>query len=86
MASPQSVSPELRSGPTRTWSRESESHAGSAAAVLAERLVEVRGRTEALCASLDPEDCVAQSMPDASPAVWAIDMPAPRVACSRARL
>jgi len=30
----------------------------------------IRDYTEALCASLDPEDCGAQSMPDASPTKW----------------
>lgn len=30
----------------------------------------VRARSEALCASLEPEDLVAQSMPDASPLKW----------------
>jgi len=30
----------------------------------------VRRFSEALCANLDPEDCVAQSMPDASPTKW----------------
>lgn len=30
----------------------------------------VRRFSEALCANLDPEDCGAQSMPDASPAKW----------------
>jgi ergothioneine biosynthesis protein EgtB len=30
----------------------------------------VRRFSEALCAGLDPEDCVAQSMPDASPVKW----------------
>jgi ergothioneine biosynthesis protein EgtB len=58
----------VRSGSRRARSGESE--AAPAADVLAERFVEVRGRTEALCASLDPEDCVAQSMPDASPTKW----------------
>ncbi len=70
MASPQSVSPERLSGPSRRRSRESESHVGSAADILAERFVAVRGKSEDLCASLDPEDCVAQSMPDASPTKW----------------
>ena len=30
----------------------------------------VRGFSESLCEGLDPEDCVAQSMPDASPTKW----------------
>ncbi len=34
------------------------------------RYREVRGRTERLCRPLSPEDCVLQSMPDASPAKW----------------
>src|ERR1700746_1086864 len=37
---------------------------------LLERYRQVRGVTEALCAPLSPEDCVVQSMPDASPAKW----------------
>jgi ergothioneine biosynthesis protein EgtB len=37
---------------------------------VADRLVAVRRATEALCASLEPEDLVVQSMPDASPAKW----------------
>ena len=37
---------------------------------LAERYREVRGTTEALCAPLETEDYVVQSMPDASPAKW----------------
>ena len=40
------------------------------AAALADRLLAVRRATEALCAPLDPEDLVVQSMPDASPAKW----------------
>jgi len=37
---------------------------------LAERYDAVRARTEALVASLGPEDMAVQSMPDASPAKW----------------
>jgi ergothioneine biosynthesis protein EgtB len=37
---------------------------------LAERFRAVRARTAALCAPLSPEDMVAQSMPEASPAKW----------------
>jgi ergothioneine biosynthesis protein EgtB len=35
-----------------------------------ERFRDVRARTVALTASLSPEDCALQSMPDASPAKW----------------
>ncbi len=38
--------------------------------VIAERYRAVRGATEQLCAPLSPEDCGAQSRPDASPAKW----------------
>ncbi|MER3547196.1 MAG: ergothioneine biosynthesis protein EgtB, partial [Rhodanobacteraceae bacterium] len=34
------------------------------------RYQRVRDRTVALCADLQPEDTVVQSMPDASPAKW----------------
>jgi ergothioneine biosynthesis protein EgtB len=33
-------------------------------------MADVRSSTEALCATLDPEDMVVQSMPDASPVKW----------------
>jgi len=36
----------------------------------AARFRRIRNYTENLCADLDPEDCVAQSMPDASPTKW----------------
>jgi ergothioneine biosynthesis protein EgtB len=38
--------------------------------VIAERYRAIRGASEHLCAPLSPEDCGAQSMPDASPAKW----------------
>src|SRR5437016_12407192 len=40
------------------------------AAPLAERFAEVRRTTEHLCANLSAEDCMVQSMPEASPAKW----------------
>jgi ergothioneine biosynthesis protein EgtB len=42
---------------------------GKAAALL-ERYRRVRSFTSELCSNLEPEDCVVQSMPDASPAKW----------------
>jgi ergothioneine biosynthesis protein EgtB len=44
--------------------------ASASGEVIAERYRAVRGATEQLCAPLSPEDCGAQSMPDASPAKW----------------
>lgn len=37
---------------------------------LQSRYTAVRGRSVALAAPLSPEDCSAQSMPDASPTKW----------------
>jgi len=68
MANPQNVSPDAHPEPRR--GRPRSATPDSAAVALADRFVEVRGRSEALCAGLDPEDCVAQSMPDASPTKW----------------
>ena len=42
----------------------------AAAPGLAERFTEVRRETERVAAPLSPEDCAAQSMPDASPIGW----------------
>ncbi len=42
----------------------------SPASVLAERFAEIRRATERVAAPLSPEDCSAQSMPDASPIGW----------------
>ncbi len=43
---------------------------GSSEAELAERLIEVRKQTLALCGPLTPEDMMVQSCPEASPAKW----------------
>ena len=42
----------------------------SSASGIASRFVEVRRETERVAAPLSPEDCAAQSMPDASPIGW----------------
>ena len=40
------------------------------AAGLLERFHQIRGFSESLCATLEPEDYVVQSMPDVSPTKW----------------
>jgi len=40
------------------------------AAGLLDRFHKVRGLSEDICATLEPEDCVVQSMPDVSPTKW----------------
>jgi ergothioneine biosynthesis protein EgtB len=42
----------------------------SRAAGLLERFQQVRRFSESLCSTLEPEDCVVQSMPDVSPTKW----------------
>ena len=42
----------------------------SAPGDLAARIAQVRATTEGLCTTLDPEDMVVQSMPEASPVKW----------------
>ena len=37
---------------------------------LRDRFHQIRNFTDALCADLEPEDCVVQSMPDVSPTKW----------------
>src|SRR6185295_14461801 len=37
---------------------------------LSRKIASVRAATEAICEGLDPEDCLVQSMPDASPLKW----------------
>jgi hypothetical protein len=43
---------------------------GDRTASLLERFRQVRGFSERLCATLEPEDYVVQSMPDVSPTKW----------------
>jgi ergothioneine biosynthesis protein EgtB len=50
--------------------RTSVSDRGLEPSTLATRFRNIRNYSENLCASLDPEDCVAQSMPDTSPTKW----------------
>jgi hypothetical protein len=72
--------------------------AGVPSATLGGRYATVRGASEELCAPLETEDFVVQSMPDASPAKWHLahttwyfetfvlsEIPGYRAACSRAR-
>ncbi len=66
MAKPRIVSPAERSG------EESSRFPDLGPTTGADRYRCVRAHTESLCANLDPEDCVAQSMPDASPTKWHI--------------
>ena len=76
MANPQIVSPSAPAGPHP--SRDNESNLDSNRVLdrmfgpgsVADRYRRVRGFTESLCANLDPEDCVGQSMENCSPAKW----------------
>ncbi|CAN5366384.1 ergothioneine biosynthesis protein EgtB [soil metagenome] len=43
---------------------------GAQAPTLLERFHQIRQFSEGLCATLEPEDCVVQSMPDVSPTKW----------------
>ena len=55
------IAPPSQTGPSGRESR---------AAILFERFKKVRSFSEALCATLEPEDYVVQSMPDVSPTKW----------------
>lgn len=46
------------------------SEGGDHASSLLTRYREIRGFSESLCSTLEPEDCVVQSMPDVSPTKW----------------
>jgi ergothioneine biosynthesis protein EgtB len=50
----------------RSLFRASQSRTGR----LRDRFHQIRNFTDALCAGLEPEDCVVQSMPDVSPTKW----------------
>jgi ergothioneine biosynthesis protein EgtB len=50
----------------RSLFRASQSRIGR----LRDRFHQIRNFTDALCAGLEPEDCVVQSMPDVSPTKW----------------
>ena len=52
---------------THPWTRSASEPRPS---TLAQRYASVRAQTLALAAPLTPEDCVVQSMPDASPVKW----------------
>ena len=71
MANPHPASPSAGE-PSSSASPDTEPPATTAARAggLGERFTRVREWTEALCAALDPEDCVAQSMSDTSPTKW----------------
>jgi ergothioneine biosynthesis protein EgtB len=68
VSNPQIVPPNAEHGFRST--RPGESRLDSGLAVATDRFESVRAFSEALSANLDPEDCVAQSMPDASPTKW----------------
>ena len=51
-------------------SRHSSAAASQRPSALASRFARLRAQTEALARPLSPEDCQAQSMPDASPVKW----------------
>ena len=68
MSNPQIISPNAEYGFRST--RPGESRLDSGLAVATDRYGSVRAYSEALSVSLDPEDCVAQSMPDTSPTKW----------------
>ncbi len=72
VANPQTMSPNVKPDfvPQPGSERTSEPDSACDDTRLSTRFARIRNDTENLCARLDPEDCVAQSMPDASPAKW----------------